>query len=132
MTDIVTATAPTKRRSRGLRIWLSRDTLLGGGTIIGFLLIWQAVYSLGLMPTWAFPSPLQVVYAFVELTANGILLENAGWSVLRQLTGVVLAALVGIPIGLALGASPIARAAFLPICRLIYPIPGIAWIPLAI
>lgn len=132
MTDIATAATPAKRRSRGLRIWLSRDTLLGGGTIIAFLLIWQAVYTLGLMPTWAFPSPLQVVYAFVELIANGILLENAGWSVLRQFTGVVLSALFGIPVGLALGASPIARAAFLPICRLIYPIPGIAWIPLAI
>lgn len=132
MTDIATAATPAKRRSRGLRIWLSRDTLLGGGTIIAFLLIWQAVYTLGLMPTWAFPSPLQVVYAFVELIANGILLENAGWSVLRQFTGVVLSALFGIPVGLALGASPIARAAFLPICRLVYPIPGIAWIPLAI
>lgn len=132
MTDIATAATPAKRRTRGSRLWLSRDTLLGGGTIVGFLLIWQLVYFLGLMPTWAFPSPLQVVYAFVELTANGILLENAGWSVLRQFTGVVLAAIVGIPIGLALGASPIARAAFLPICRLVYPIPGIAWIPLAI
>lgn len=132
MTDIATAATPAKRRTRGSRLWLSRDTLLGGGTIVGFLLIWQLVYVLGLMPTWAFPSPLQVVYAFVELTANGILLENAGWSVLRQFTGVVLAAIVGIPIGLALGASPIARAAFLPICRLVYPIPGIAWIPLAI
>jgi ABC-type nitrate/sulfonate/bicarbonate transport system permease component len=45
---------------------------------------------------------------------------------------VFLAALFGIPIGLALGASSTARAAFLPLCRLIYPIPGIAWIPLAI
>jgi ABC-type nitrate/sulfonate/bicarbonate transport system permease component len=52
--------------------------------------------------------------------------------VLRQFTGVVLAAAFGIPVGLALGASPTVRAAFLPLCRLIYPIPGIAWIPLAI
>jgi len=46
--------------------------------------------------------------------------------------GVFLAALFGIPAGLLLGASPGFRAAFLPLCRLIYPIPGIAWIPLAI
>lgn len=132
MTDVATAASPTKRRSRHLQFWLARETILGGGTIIAFLLIWQAVYSFELMPTWAFPSPLQVINAFVELTANGVLLENTGWSVLRQFTGVVLAALLGIPIGLALGASPTARAAFLPICRLVYPIPGIAWIPLAI
>jgi ABC-type nitrate/sulfonate/bicarbonate transport system permease component len=84
------------------------------------------------MPRWAFPSPLQVVVAFYELTLSGELLVNAGYSVLRQFTGVVLAAAFGIPVGLALGASPTVRAAFLPLCRLIYPIPGIAWIPLAI
>lgn len=132
MTDVATAGSTARRRFRHLQIWFSYETILGVGTIFAFLLIWQLVYSLGLMPTWAFPSPLQVVNAFIELTANGVLLENTGWSVLRQFTGVLLAAILGIPIGLALGASPTARAAFLPICRLIYPIPGIAWIPLAI
>jgi ABC-type nitrate/sulfonate/bicarbonate transport system permease component len=73
-----------------------------------------------------------VVLAFQELIANGKLLTNTAASVGRQITGVFLAALVGIPAGLALGASPTARAAFLPLCRLLYPIPGIAWIPLAI
>ena len=132
MTDVATAGGTAKRRFRHLQIWFSYETILGVGTIIGFLLVWQLVYSIGLMPTWAFPSPLQVVNAFIELTSNGVLLENTGWSVLRQFTGVLLAAILGIPIGLALGASPTARAAFLPICRLIYPIPGIAWIPMAI
>src|SRR5204862_6514441 len=67
-----------------------------------------------------------------ELTLSGELWTNAGASILRQFTGVILAAAFGIPVGLALGASPTARAAFLPLCRLVYPIPGIAWIPLAI
>lgn len=110
----------------------SRDTLLGAGTIVGLLVIWQGVFQLELMPRWAFPSPIQVAYAFYELTMSGELLTNAGASVLRQFTGVVLAAAFGIPVGLALGASPTARAAFLPLCRMVYPIPGIAWIPLAI
>jgi ABC-type nitrate/sulfonate/bicarbonate transport system permease component len=109
-----------------------RDTLLGAGTIVALLAIWQLVYFFELMPRWAFPSPLQVVVAFYELTLSGELPVNAGYSVLRQFTGVILAAAFGIPVGLALGASPTVRAAFLPLCRLIYPIPGIAWIPLAI
>lgn len=110
----------------------SRDMLLGGGTIIALLIIWEGVFRLGLMPKWAFPSPIQVARAFYDLTVSGDLLTNAGASVLRQFTGVILAALFGIPVGLALGASATARAAFLPLCRMIYPIPGIAWIPLAI
>jgi ABC-type nitrate/sulfonate/bicarbonate transport system permease component len=120
----------TRRALSGLRI--KRDTLLGASTIIGVLLIWEVVFRLQLMPRWAFPSPEQVVVAFYDLTINGKLLYHAGASVLRQFTGVVLAATFGIPVGLWLGASPTARAALLPLCRLVYPIPGIAWIPLAI
>jgi ABC-type nitrate/sulfonate/bicarbonate transport system permease component len=130
------ATSRTRREARGwrpgLRLAPHRDTLLGTATIVALLVIWEIVYLLELMPRWAFPSPLQVVAAFYELTRNGVLLTNAAASVGRQITGVVLAAAVGVPAGLALGASPLVRAAFLPLCRMIYPIPGIAWIPLAI
>lgn len=131
MTDTVTsqhAAAPVSWR------WPtpSRDTMLGVGTIVALLVIWELVYRLELMPRWAFPSPIQVAKAFYELTLSGELLTNAGASVLRQFTGVILAAVVGIPVGLALGSSRTARAAFLPLCRMVYPIPGIAWIPLAI
>jgi ABC-type nitrate/sulfonate/bicarbonate transport system permease component len=121
------------RAGRAARRWRpGHESLLGFGTIIGFILVWEVVYRLGLMPTWAFPSPWKVVLAFAELIENGKLLENTAASVLRQFTGVLLAALFGIPVGLVLGASPTIRAALLPLFRLLYPIPGIAWIPLAI
>ena len=101
------ATATSSRR------WLpGRERWLGIATIVAFVAIWEIVYRLGLMPTWAFPSPWKVVLAFQELIANGKLLTNTAASVGRQITGVFLAALVGIPAGLALGASPTARAAF--------------------
>jgi len=134
MTQVMTSDA---REAAGSRLpWKisssSRDTLLGAGTIVGLLVIWQLVFLLELMPRWAFPSPIQVTYAFYELTLSGELLTNAFASMLRQFTGVILAAAFGIPVGLALGASATARAAFLPLCRMVYPIPGIAWIPLAI
>jgi ABC-type nitrate/sulfonate/bicarbonate transport system permease component len=128
-------TSEIQKTSTGFRwpaLAPSRDTLLGAATIVGVLVIWQLVFSLELMPTWAFPSPVQVLNAFYELGMSGDLWTNAGASVLRQITGVALAAIFGIPVGLGLGASPTARAAFLPLCRLVYPIPGIAWIPLAI
>jgi ABC-type nitrate/sulfonate/bicarbonate transport system permease component len=111
---------------------ISRDTLLGTGTLAAFLIAWKLVHSLGVFPPWAFPAPEQVVTAFVEITQSGELLRNTWASVLRQVVGVFLAAVVGIPAGILLGASRTVRAAFLPLCRLIYPIPGIAWIPLAV
>src|SRR5262245_51772151 len=96
--------AAVPRWPAGLRI--KRETLLGGGTIVAMLALWELVFQLELMPRWAFPSPIQVVRAFYDLTLSGELLTNAGASVLRQFTGVVLAAAFGIPVGLALGSSP--------------------------
>jgi ABC-type nitrate/sulfonate/bicarbonate transport system permease component len=123
----VPASYPRRRRRR-----VSRDLLLGAGTLVAFILSWEAVYWGGVFPPWAFPAPEQVVVAFAETLASGELLKNTWASVARQLVGVALAAVVGIPAGILLGASRDFRAAFLPICRLIYPIPGIAWIPMAI
>ncbi|MBI1962947.1 MAG: ABC transporter permease [Candidatus Rokubacteria bacterium] len=110
----------------------SRDFLLGAGTLVAFVLAWKLVHLSRLFPPWAFPAPEQVLGAFVKTLESGELLKNTWASVARQIVGVVLAALVGIPGGLLLGASRDARAALLPICRMVYPIPGIAWIPLAI
>jgi ABC-type nitrate/sulfonate/bicarbonate transport system permease component len=132
MSDVAATTIRPLTHSKRNSPFIKRDTLLGAATIVGVLVIWEVVYRLELMPRWAFPSPVQVGYAFYELTMNGVLLTNAGASMLRQFTGVILAAAFGIPFGLWLGASPTARAALLPLCRLVYPIPGIAWIPLAI
>ncbi len=133
MADILTSAKralawPSRRRPPRI----GQDTWLGVGTIVGLLVIWELVYRLKLMPQWAFPSPWQVVLAFYGLVDSGVLITNAGASVGRQITGVALAALFGIPVGLLLGASRTARAAFLPLFRLVYPIPGIAWIPMAI
>ncbi len=116
------------RRRRGL----SRELVLGGGTLAAFIVLWKAVHWSGLFPPWAFPAPEAVLAAFVDTLRSGVLLSNTWASVQRQLVGVALAALVGIPGGVLLGASSTFRAALLPLARMIYPIPGIAWIPLAI
>jgi ABC-type nitrate/sulfonate/bicarbonate transport system permease component len=123
-----TAPAPSRRRQRGV----SRELLLGSGTLLAFVAVWKVVHWAGFFPPWAFPSPEGVVGAFVSTIKSGELAKNTWASVTRQIVGVVLAAVVGIPAGILLGSSRDFRAAFLPLARLIYPIPGIAWIPMAI
>src|SRR5205814_1078664 len=44
------APGPPRRRRR-----LSRETLLGGATRVGFVLAWKLVHVSGLFPPWAFP-----------------------------------------------------------------------------
>ena len=109
-----------------------RDATLGIGTIVAFLVLWQIVYAVQVFPAWAFPGPVGVAQGFVATIANGTLAANTWDSVVRQFAGVVLAAVFGVPAGLFLGSSPTVRAMFLPLCRLLYPIPGLAWVPLAI
>ena len=130
MADIASqrTTSPARRRRRAG--W--RDRALGLGTVIAFLLIWHGVYASEVFPKWAFPGPVQVAQALVATIKNGTLLENTWDSVVRQFVGVLLATVCGVPAGLLLGASPRSRAMFLPLCRLFYPIPGLAWVPLAI
>ena len=113
--------------------WLThKDTLLSSGFILGVLLLWQVVYWAKLMPSWAFPSPGLTFQAFAELLLDGSLAKNVGASLGRQVTGVVLAAIAGVPLGIYLGMSPGFKGATLPFFRMMYPIPGLAWVPLAI
>ncbi len=114
------------------RRWVSRDFLLGAGTLVAFLVVWKLVHLTRLFPPWAFPAPEQVATAFIGTVRNGELLKHTSASVGRQVVGVFLAAVVAVPAGVFLGSSRDFRAAFLPLCRMVYPIPGIAWIPLAI
>ena len=123
---------PAAAPARARRWRPSRELMLGGGTLVAFVVLWKIVHMTGLFPPWAFPSPEAVVSAFIKALRSGDLLKHTWASVARQIVGVVLAALVAIPAGIALGSSRTARAAFLPLCRMVYPIPGIAWIPLAI
>ena len=123
--------APRSRLPLHKRMFV-RDNLLGWGTILGAMLIWEIVARSGVLPKWAFPNIIQVVQAFFELAFDGTLLKNVWASLLRQVTGVILAGVSGIILGVLTGISPTFRAAILPLCRLLYPIPGIAWIPLAI
>lgn len=109
-----------------------RDFLLGWGTILFALLLWEVVARSGVLPKWAFPSLVEVGRALGELTLDGTLFLHTGASLFRQITGVVLAGIAGVVLGVATGISPVLRAALMPLCRLLYPIPGIAWIPIAI
>ncbi len=60
------------------------------------------------------------------------LLVQIGYSIARVLTGFGLAALVAIPIGFAIGMSPLWNRALNPIIQVLKPISPLAWMPLAL
>ncbi len=78
------------------------------------------------------PSPLQVLEAFRELLAGGVLLEHVRVSLGRLAVAYLLAVLAGIPAGLYLGWHARSLRAAGPVIQVLRPISPIAWFPLAV
>jgi taurine transport system permease protein len=91
--------------------------------------------GLQMEPIWL-PAPETVVARVGEIAANGYqnftLWEHLGWSLYRVIAGFLLGALVGIPLGYAMGLSDWFRGWFDPIVEFMRPVPPLALIPLVI
>lgn len=106
---------------------------LGAIGLIFFLGLWEILVRLSIIDSFFLPAPSQVVERAIQLTTgkDAILLNDIKMSSTRVLTGFVLSAIVGVPLGLVMGMSTIVRAALNPIISLIRPLPALSWIPLS-
>lgn len=101
-------------------------------SVVALVLAWQLVIVLNVPYLKSLPYPRDVVIA-----AGGAVMLAGYWndwalSLIRIFTGFILAQLVGIPLGLAMGNSKRVRDFTFPVFEILRPIPPIAWIPLAI
>lgn len=115
----------------------SRSRLLSGSLgllpIITLVITWQVWAMLGGQEQSMFlPTPAEVVARLRELTVSGVIFVDAASSVRRVLTGVALAAAVGVPVGMLMGISPLWRRVLSPSLEIVRPIPIAAWVPLVI
>ena len=93
-------------------------------------LLWY--YLVWVTNTKVFPSPIDVGKGVFELGRRGLLLEYAGDSLRRVAAGFSAAAIMGVPLGLALGWYPAAGQVVNPLIQMLRPISPIAWIPISI
>lgn len=86
-------------------------------------------------PIWL-PAPEAVKDRLVEIATTGfknfMLVEHLGYSLFRVVVGFFFGALVGIPLGYAMGLSDWFRGWFDPIVEFMRPVPPLALIPLVI
>jgi NitT/TauT family transport system permease protein len=113
-----------------------RETVAWG--ILGlavFLGIWTALPVSGLVPRQFLPTPLDVVWRFIQLLttpfAGATLPEHLASSLTRYLVGVGLAAFAGIPLGLLMGWFRWLDDIIAPIFEGLRFIAPIAWVPFA-
>jgi len=113
------------------------DTLyLSVGTIVLLVAIWWLVTYLGWVKPLFVPSPYSVVQKFIDTWNTGFtgtpLWEHIAISTGRVFGAFLLACVVGIPLGLAMGMSPAIRGIFDPPIEFYRPIPPLAYLPLMI
>jgi ABC-type nitrate/sulfonate/bicarbonate transport system permease component len=102
------------------------------------LLLWQLLVEVGVISLISFTSPLQVLSALVEILTEGNpalrgSLTSHVWASLQEVgLGFICAAAVGVPLGLLMGWSQIARNILDPLVELLRPIPPTAWVAISL
>lgn len=115
---------------QGGTIWLSVFS------IALFFFVWWLVTFMGWVKPLFVPAPMSIVTKFVAIWKDGFtgtpFLEHVMISTIRVFGAFLLACIVGLPLGLAMGMSPLMRGLFDPPIEFYRPIPPLAYLPLMI
>ncbi|MEO8848234.1 MAG: ABC transporter permease [Casimicrobiaceae bacterium] len=95
------------------------------------VLVWWAVSALTANPI-LLPSPAAAFFAMIDLARDRELFTHAFISLGRLFVSLGIAALLAVPLGLAMGLNRRLDAIVDPVVEMLRPISGIAWIPLAL
>jgi ABC-type nitrate/sulfonate/bicarbonate transport system permease component len=123
-------TLPQSRRSERRRV---RKWNYLAYVSFGFLLaVWWLLSANKLVSPIFLPGPDVVFKAAAELILNGTLLEYTLISLFRVYAGFLVAAVLGVALGIFLARSALAFGLISPVVEAVRPIPPIAWLPLVI
>lgn len=94
------------------------------------LAAWEMAGRSGLVSQQMLPGVGAIATAFFDLLQSGELVTNAWRSLSRAATGLGLAVIIGIAVGLLMATRPLFRTLINPLVRILYPMPKSALIPL--
>lgn len=128
---------PTRARLRRLRWPFSLTATLSTVSLLVLLFIWWSVTTLGLIAPLFLPPPQQVLSKLLSVAGPQGFMDATLWqhlsaSLTRMLIALSAAALTGIPVGIAMGVSPVLRALIDPLIELYRPVPPLAYLPLMV
>lgn len=101
-----------------------------------FLAVWAFVTEAGLIKPIFLPSPFDVVERLGDIINDGFagatLMEHLNASLTRIFGAFFLAAIIGVPLGIAIGCNRVMRGIFDPLIEFYRPLPPLAYLPLVI
>jgi taurine transport system permease protein len=120
---------------RRLSVWRWPDglssTLIFLAPLAALIAIWQIIVTVFEVNPGIFPGIPAVLRAGFDVLRDGSLPMHVAASFARVLVGTGLALLAAIPLGIAMGVSPIVSELLTPVFRFFSVLAGIAWIPIA-
>lgn len=105
--------------------------------LVALLVTWE-VTATWILPAYdtmgmaTLPPPSKGVVTAFQMIMNGSLFAHVIASAKRVYFGFLIAAVIGIPVGVLMGLSPLIFRQLTPVIEVIRPIPPVAWIPLSL
>jgi taurine transport system permease protein len=122
--------------SRYRRLGEGSSIVLNLITVVALIALWWVATQSGWIKPLFLPKPEAVFAAFKQAWSgdfdNNTLLGHFGWSMMRVFGAFALAVLIGVPVGIAMGVSRIARGVFDAPIEFYRPLPPLAYLPLMI
>jgi ABC-type nitrate/sulfonate/bicarbonate transport system permease component len=111
--------------------------IAGISGVLVVVLIWAVLAGFALVAKAKLPAPWDVVTAFFRLAwdperGESLLLQATIWSTMRVLVAGVLVVLIGVPIGVLMGASPLVNAVLSPLVDPFRSAPIVALLPILV
>jgi len=100
------------------------------GSVLLLAALWEAAARLGIFNRVLFPPATVILVRLGSMLWEGVLVQEAGQSLLRMGTGFALALAVGIPLGMLMARSRKVEGFFAPIFAFGFPVPKIGLIPI--
>lgn len=126
-TAVISSATPTPSPVRRVLLLASRYSVL-----FLFFVVWELISRNVSSLAMLLPAPTVVIKGGYELVVQGTLQNDILASLKRVAVAISVAALIGFPLGTALGASRNFAWVVEPVVNFFRPIPPLAWIPLSI
>lgn len=127
---MVTATISAPRRTRRPRAL--RPALLGVAGILGFLVTWQLLPTLGLVNPAYFPTATATLAELGQQLRDLQFWRNVGYTMTAWGLGLLIATVLATVLGTIIGLVPFLRRATHTTVEFLRPIPSVALIPLVV